>query len=201
MADLPIDDTIDVNITNDAGTKKVTVTTDGAKERLDVNATFSENPFPGLSFSSFLENVGSSDMRVDGSGTPVTFTTAPPTGKIWYIHTIDVIIEDTGMNFTKFGGLTALTNGVDFKVKQNGLSEAALATVNRNGDFYIFANDAFIESSTTDILVAHIRVQINTGTTMKLIDSNSDSFSVVVNDNLTSLDVFQVLLRGYEVDE
>jgi len=36
MADLPIDDTIDVNITNDAGDKKVTVTTDGAKERLDV---------------------------------------------------------------------------------------------------------------------------------------------------------------------
>ena len=36
MADLPIDDTIDVNITNDAKTKKVTVTTDGVKERLDV---------------------------------------------------------------------------------------------------------------------------------------------------------------------
>lgn len=38
MADLPIDDTIDVNISNDDGTKKVTVTTDNSKERLDVDA-------------------------------------------------------------------------------------------------------------------------------------------------------------------
>jgi hypothetical protein len=37
MADLAIDDTIDVNITNDAGDKKVTVTIDGVIGRLDVS--------------------------------------------------------------------------------------------------------------------------------------------------------------------
>jgi hypothetical protein len=49
MADLAIDDTIDVNIANDAGTKKVTVTTDGSKERLDVDANVSG----GISLSQF----------------------------------------------------------------------------------------------------------------------------------------------------
>lgn len=160
-----------------------------------------QNPFPGITFNSFLSNGGSPDMDVNGSVSPVIFLASPPSGKIWYVHTIDVIIEDNAMNFTKFGGIPALTNGVDFSVKQNGLIEETLANLKRNGDFYTFANEAFIESSTTDIFVAHVYTRINTGTTFKLINSNSDFFKAIVNDNLTNLTKFRVLIRGYEVNE
>lgn len=57
MADIT-DQTLDVNIANDGNTKRVTVTTDGAKERLDVDANitggnFNLQPFPPkVSFNS-----------------------------------------------------------------------------------------------------------------------------------------------------
>lgn len=204
MADNPVTDDKNVVLYDDLGNKVNVILTDGVY-RLAVqtseDSVITTNPFPGISFSSFLTNGGSSDMAVDGSVTPVEFVTQPPTGKRWYVHTLDIIIEDNSMNFSKFGGLPALTNGVDFFAKQNGAAEALLGNIKRNGDFYIFANDAFIESSTTDLLVAHIRTRINTGTTFKLDDSNSEFMKAVVNDDLLGIDVFQVLIRGYEVDE
>ncbi len=202
MADIPRT-TNDSTLYDENGNAVNVVLIDG-EYRLSTDSII--NPFPGISFNSFLAidvSGGSTDMNVDGSSTPVTFIAQPPTGKIWYIHTIDVVLEDTAMSFAKFGGIAIpLTNGVDFKVKQNGASEITLANIKRNGDFYTFANDAFIESSTTtDILVAHVRTKVNTGTTFKLTDSNSEFFKAVVNDNLTNINKFQVLIRGYEVNE
>ena len=157
-------------------------------------------PFPGLAFRGFVTNGGSPDLNVDGSITPVDFTIAPPSGKIWYVHNISLVIEDNAINFTKFGGLLALTNGVDFKVKQNGSSEESLANIKNNGEFYTFANQVLLESSAIDILVIQVNTKINTGTTFKLINSAGDNFKVIINDDLTSINKFQIVVRGYEVD-
>lgn len=158
-------------------------------------------PFPGNSVSKFLENVGSSDMNVDGSSTPVEFIAVPNTGKIFYVHSITIVIEDNAMNFNKYGGLATLTNGVDFKIKQNGLAEVTSANIKRNADYYTFVNELIFESSTTDILVGKILIKQNNGTTIKLTDSNSEYIKAVINDDLSGLNIHFVLIRGYEVDE
>ena len=202
MGDTPIHDSRDMHIINPTDSaKKVTTTTAGAKELLDVNAAFSENPHPGRLVLVFLENGGSSDMVVDGSSTPVDFIGSPPTGKKWFIKSIHIIIEDSNINFSKFGGVGSLTNGVDFFVTEDGQSERALASIKRNGQFYSFANDVEIQSAATDILIARINLGVNAGTTFSLTNSNAEQLKATVNDDLTGLDVFNILMQGFEVDE
>ena len=175
--------------------------TDNQKIKTDPDGKIDLTPFPGIAFGGFITNGTSPDLNVDGSITPVEFTIAPPSGKIWYIHNISLVIEDNAINFTKFGGIPALTNGINFKIKQNGLSEELLANIKNNGEFYTFANQVLLDSAVIDILVIQINTKMNTGTTFKLINSQSDNFKVIVNDNLTSINKFQIILRGYEVAE
>ena len=170
-------------------------------DQIDNSLDENLSPFPGLSQRKFFENTGSLDLNVDGSSTPVEFLVTPNTGKIFYVYSISIVIEDNAINFTKFGGIIALTNGLDFKVTENGLSEVTLTNIKTNGQFYTFANNVILESATIDILVAHINIKQSTGTSIKLIDSNSDNLKIVINDNLTSINKFQVIARGYEVNE
>lgn len=159
------------------------------------------DPFPGFSVRRFATNDSSPDLNVDGSITPVEFLVEPTTGKIFYVHSISIVLEDPAINFSKFGGISALTNGVDFKASQIGLSEVLLENIKSNGEIYLFANEIIFDSASTDILVAHINVKEDTGTTVKLVDSLSDNLKIIVNDNLTSIAKFKVIARGYEVNE
>lgn len=156
---------------------------------------------PGKYFNTFLTNGGSPYLNVDGSSTPVNFNAAPPSGKRWYVTTISISIEDAAIQFNKFGGITALTNGVDFKVKEGGASELTLGNFKRNGDVYVFATNVRLESAASDILVIHSNIWDNAGTTWKLDNSLSEYIRLTVNDDLTGLTQFVVLVRGYEVDE
>ncbi len=174
---------------------------DNQKIKTDLAGRIDLTPFPGLAFRGFVTNGGSSNLNVNGSVTPVEFTITPPVGKTWYIHNISLVLEDNAINFTKFGGILALTNGVDFKVKQNGLLEELLTNIKNNGEFYTFANQVLLESSAIDILVIQVNIKTNTGTTFKLINSTSDNFKVVINDDLTAINKFQIVVRGYEVAE
>lgn len=185
----------DVTIRNDDGSKIVTITTEASKQRLDVDAN---SPYPGKGFTAFLLNGASSAQNVNGSVTPVSFQNGPASGKIWYVVSFSVTMEDTSMNFSKFGGITALTNGWLVKVKENGGSEITVATIKKNGDFYTYANNVIIESSTTDILIVQFNPVFNTGATIKLL--YGDYLKTTVNDDLSSLDSFSMLIRGYEVD-
>lgn len=73
----------------------------------------SENALPYRAY--FTNTAGSNDMVVDGSSTPVSFCiTADPLVDV-YIKTISVLISDVGAELDEFGGLTALSNGVEFK--------------------------------------------------------------------------------------
>ena len=177
------------------GTNEVSV----SDNALDVNAL--PNPRPGKGFAVFLKNGGSNDLVVDGSSTPVTFSAAPGTGKKWYIHSISILFEDTGINFNKFGGITALTNGVDLKITEGGESERLGLNAKKNSDFYEFATAVILQSAATDVLSIRSNIKISQGTTFELKDSLSENVKVVVNDNLTGIDRFNVLVKGYEVSE
>jgi hypothetical protein len=67
-------------------------------------------PFPFRDY--FKTSAGSNDMRVNGATTPVEFTiNAIPEYDI-YVGSMSVIIADASATLSKFGNLTALTNGV-----------------------------------------------------------------------------------------
>lgn len=189
----------------DDGTAADVITVDSVK-RLAVDAQLSGieasiDPRPGRFFAKFVENAGSKDLNVDGSVTPVIFLAVPDTGKKLFVHTISLVLEDASINFIKFGGIPALTNGVDIKLKEGGLAEVSVGNFKKNSDFYVFGNDIVLESASTDVLRVLAEIKTNSGTTFQLADANSEFFKIIVNDDLTSINRFNMLIRGFEVDE
>ena len=200
MADLN-DLTQNVNIWNDAKTKSVTVTTDGSFERLDVSTSDVTDPRKGSFINQPLENGGSSEINVDGSVTPVSFIAEPNTNKNLIVYRLLLVMEDASMSWTKFGGLTALTNGVDIKVTEDG-TERDIVTdpIKTNRDFVWNAYDVEIDNATTSVLRMRWTFQ-RAGTVLTLKDAQSDNIKIVVNDDLTGISYFKATAQGYEVAE
>ena len=203
MADLAIDDTIDVNISNDDGSKKNTLTTIGSKEAVDVNIAGDDGtPVNGLYICKHLQNGGSNDLAVNGSVTPVVFSRGPATGKRWYISRLILTIQDNGMNYQKFGGLAKLTNGVDVDYDSGGVNLDLLdgTTWKANNELIHFCYDADILTGTIDVL--RMRWTFSKGGTfLDLNNTDGDTFNLTVNDNLTNLSDMFAIVQGYEIDE
>ncbi len=182
--------------------KVVGVINDGTFERLAVHAITDQKKGKYISVKLDQDiSGGGHEMNVDGSSTPINFIAQPPSGKKWYIARMMLTLEDMAISHTKFGGLTPLTNGVDIKVTESGV-ERPLAEhlIKTNSAFYQLAYDVVISSAITDILSMRWTFTKG-GTFLELLNSTSDNFKVVINDNLTGLSSFQVLIQGYEVNE
>jgi hypothetical protein len=193
--------TTNVNIANDDNSKLVTVTTDGLKERLDVSNVDVSDPKSGNFTNIPLTNGGSNEMNVDGGTTPVAFTAAPPTNKNIIVYRLLLVMEDASMSWKKFGGIAALTNGVDIKVTEDGV-ERTISTdpIKTNRDYVWNCYDVEIDSATTDVLRMRWTFS-RAGTVLVLKDAFSDNFKIVINDDVTGVDYYKATIQGYEVDE
>ena len=191
-------------LTNPDGTKDVTVTTDGTKERLDVDAHISDTPHKGKFISDFLRNGGSNSMIVNGSSTPQVFSASPPSGKKWFITRMLLSIEDTNMTWQKFGGISALTNGIEIEYTTEGSNVDLLSgeTIKKNSELsrHCYDTDLIIGVGTVDLFKGRWTFS-KSGTSLLLTNTDSDLFKITVNDNLTNLNAFRVIIQGYEVDE
>lgn len=74
----------------------------------------------------FANDAGSNDLRVDGSVASKVFAIDALQDRDIFIKSISLRISDNGARLDRFGALTALTNGVDFKYKTNALGEVLI---------------------------------------------------------------------------
>ena len=147
---------------------------------------------------------GNKNMNVDGSVTPRLFSLrADPSLQL----TVDVtriiihITDQTAMDDAKFGGLTALTNGVVlrrkdgyyfniFNVKSNGeIGELAFDKVYDDkapAGFYGFSSRLTFAG------------QNKVGVTIRL--GPDDDLQVIIQDDLTGLDTFRIMVEGHIVE-
>jgi len=92
-----------------------------------IDETLTSYPFRQY-FTVDGETTGSNDMIVDGSTTPQEFYIAAKEDKDVYIKTISVRLGDTGtVNLSRFGGLAALSVGLDLAFSNNVLGEVTIA--------------------------------------------------------------------------
>ncbi len=156
---------------------------------------------PGKFFNIHLKNAGSFDMNVNGSVTPVDFLFEPPPNKHVFIARLIIMIEDNNINFNKFGGISALTNGFFIKVTEDG-GERDLhdSIIKKNSDFHMLAYDVSIDSAVTDLLSVRWTFA-KAGTFLHLHNDTLDNFKVTIADNLTGLIKFHMTVQGFEVDE
>lgn len=158
-------------------------------------------PRHGKYFSKHLINGSDGNMNIDGSVTPVDFTLSPPSGKKYIISLVMLVMEDGLMTYNTFGGITALINGVRFRVTESGIQRDLLDyTIKDNFDFYELSASAGMETRNTDVLICSWKF-IRAGTVLELKNLTSDNFKVTIQDDLTDISKFVCILQGYEVDE
>jgi len=152
----------------------------------------------------------SPDMNVDGSVTPVVFRVSPAlleAGTRWDITRMMLTITDSSaMDDGKFGGAPPLNNGVIVRVKYNG-TRKNIFTVRENGEFRLRAYDvSYLDATLGPAGLESMGVrrsfngQDKNGVAIRLVnDDDPDEFQIIVQDDLTVLDSFRVVVQGHIV--
>ena len=156
----------------------------------------------------FMTNGTSKDMNVNGSVTPVEFTVTSDVGKVLYITQIRILINGTyfeldTQDFRRFGLATAgggaLPNGLTLNVEQGGIVTSMFADpVTQTGDFLNYADDFVNLKNSISAQSDFLSFDIHFEKPVVLPESVTDRMVMTVRDNLTSIDLFQVLVRGYQ---
>jgi hypothetical protein len=132
----------------------------------------------------FVENGGSEDLIVNGSGTPVSFTVdADPTNDI-ILNSLRIVLSAQTIDFDggSFGKGSSLTTGVEVKITaDNGVFTATLLTLQLNEDFFRLLDVTTSAPPAGAILAASLAFSGD----VRLVAGTGDKVEVVVNDNLT----------------
>jgi hypothetical protein len=157
-----------------------------------------------------IDSVGSFAMNVNGSVSPVEFVLEPGIDLV-LINEVRLVFHSTNMNIEsnesrRFGAATApntpLPNGIEFVVVQAGVqTNPLLEPVTVIGDFIRYADtDGIINNvdaiaAGTDLLM----VVVTTNIPIALLPFTGDKLSITINDDLTSLALFETQVSGTRI--
>lgn len=149
------------------------------------------------------------NLNVDGSVTPVIASVSPSKLNVdWDITRVMMSITDsTAMDDGKFGGITGgLANGIIFR-KVDGISKN-IFNAKTNGDLAAHAYDVtYIPDTLGPSGQYGLRMrrsfngQDKNGVTIRLNSDTNDTFELIIQDDLTGLDNFQLIVQGHVVDQ
>ena len=149
-----------------------------------------------------LENGGSDDMTVNGSGTPVDFVDGPPAGQVWYMTGVQLVLIDPGtMDPDDFGSIGGLTNGFGFVVEVNS-TEYDVNFIFNNKDLATELPDRHIFTSIDSGFFTEDDVFIGGmifNPPIKLDGDNGDQMIARVRDNLTGISHLEVAMQAWRV--
>lgn len=134
----------------------------------------------------FLENGGSNNMRVDGSGTPVTFKQGPTvTNEQWSIRELLLTFtaDDFSFDGLSFGPNPAMTNGFNIVIYKEAVATEVFV-VKQNEDFLRVPGRTPLVNNTgpKDVLGASLSFD-----GLILNQATGDEVRINVRDDLTSI--------------
>ena len=163
-------------------------------------------------YRAYLANsAGSTDMRVNGSVTNVEFYTPASGTADRYIAQLSFIIADAGAILSKFGAITALTNGCKLTYERLGETITIHSALKSNWDFIRLSlgNPAFGDAGTAFIvnnvfgtsegvipiidftkIMPPYGIKLDEGTIQRLI--------LTVRDDCTLVDQFDCIAYGFD---
>lgn len=167
---------------------------------LETKSGHTNERWPRDAIFEHLIDGGARDMNVNGSITPVDFCYTCPANKVAFLYRINILITDASMKMDKFGGLMALTNGVEIGIydSSNVLIKDPTDTDNIKtiADFSMLAGiDAQIHVG-AGIDAAFIRWTFSkcVGGPFRLNEGEYINFKI--QDNLEALDEFHAIAQG-----
>ena len=144
------------------------------------------------------------NMDVNGSSTPQDFTFGPPSGQIWFVNDIQIIILDPGSpdidDFGSIGG--GLNNGVQL-IQQINSTEYELGNFADNGSLSLcFADSAYSTSAAEDGIGWLDEDDMFMGIKklskpIRLNGTNGDKLIFRIRDNLNAIQRFQAVARAW----
>lgn len=147
--------------------------------------------------TSAIVETGAWNMAVNGSVTPQVFSFKAPITGIINVHTINVsMLDASDMDDGKYGGLTQLANGVDWRFV-DGVTKHLAVIVNNLGFKEIGFDLDYTTKAPAGQYGLHARRYINkiNGTILYL--SGDGTFEVHINDDLTGLLLHTVTINGH----
>jgi hypothetical protein len=172
-------------------------------DRLKVDSLSSSGaPYKRVIYQFARPEDGSGDhnMGVNGASVNVNFDYAPTGSEIVYVESIEFQILDPGTsNYDNFGGIAALTNGVQLIIKLNG-TEYTLYNLQRNEEIaMLFSRNplipptsGFFEQSDAYMGTMDFDVPI------QLNASTGDFIRFKIRDNLTGIQHMDALVKYWK---
>lgn len=165
-------------------------------DRLKVEATVPVTPEESVMyhFKFLADSGGATDLNVDGSTTPVTFTLGPAfTGdsRDWVLDHFIIQIDDNGNVTSQDLGAIAggITNGVLIRMKINGITHTFYNIKNNLDVLGVFGNEGTLQNTGSGFVTGNF-YQGALGfidPKMTLFASSSDEVTIQVRDDLTGL--------------
>jgi len=156
-----------------------------------------DTPIDFLFPSGSIGLIINTNMNVDGSVTPRIFKLQAGLTPILIRRIIMTMTDQTSMDDAKFGGITALSNGVIFRVVDS--FQKSIFNFKTNGDWRQWGYDLdYADKAPAGFYGVSSRITFGGkekhGMVLKL--SGTDELQIVVQDDLTGLDTFRISAQG-----
>jgi hypothetical protein len=166
---------------------------------LEIDRPLDNSYSNGAGVEKVLVNLAST---VGSRAAPISYIIQPPTDETWHILRMLISITDdtnTAMTYAVFGNIAALTNGVVVRRDNNG-THMTLTNWKKNADFIEDAYDwdPNITSPANEYGMKVRWTLEKAGSYVKLIGSTNDHIEILIQDDLTALDDFQIKLQGHK---
>lgn len=161
-----------------------------------------------LPFRAYFKNSSdASDMRVNGATTNVPFYIAADDDFDYFVKTISIKVADAGATLDKFGNLSALTNGVEFKWFNQKTGDLIIHEgFKTNISFFRLTPQnpviTDLSGAGADSIIVYCDLARLFGNPwgLRLVKGTTDRISFTVKDNLsTGLDEFNIIAYGIKI--
>jgi len=161
-----------------------------------------------LSREYFSDSAGSVDINVDGSVSPVQFDVSAEVGQTKWVTGFKIQFEAQNMNIgasqeiRRFGnasGTTGLAVGLEiFTVQSGERVDIVIDPAKSTGDLISYGDTYLNFVDAVSANVDMLQINFSFDKPVVLPDGSNDRVVFQVNDDLTPLDLFRVVARGYK---
>ncbi len=152
-----------------------------------------------------LKDGATTDLSVDGSSTEAEYLYTCPDNKIVFIDEVNILIVDGGISPTKFGGITALTNGVLIQsVDSDGTTVLVNFTaefpIKKNADWHLLAGSDRETTAAAGDDTEEVSWSL-VGESGPLLLTEGQIFCMIIRDDLRAITEFIVAVDGLIFDD
>lgn len=156
----------------------------------------------------FLKNGNSIDMNINGAVTPTEFTIGSVPGVTKWVTGMRILLEGASLemntaDFRRFGTATTggqgLPNGLLVQADQSGaIVEICAEPIRFVGDFFSYIDSYVNFVNSVGAQSDFLSLDFVFDKPIVLAEGGGDKLSIFVRDNLSAIEKFQVIVRGYE---